>query len=517
MAMQGPTMPFLVNLGVDATLTGSLLILLALVLHRLGNRLPAAYRHHLWRTVMLGLVLTLPVAMLPRLHLGLFPASSAVAWLNQPNSLAEAVHTLAPMESGALATGSVPGWLTFWQGLDWMGWLVLLWAAGAALFLARFLMDLLELRRLAGRAISLSLGDQSQAVQEMVRHAQTKNKLRILRADEEITPMSWGCLNPTILLPKSSQTWSEERRELVLLHEWGHILQKDFPFLMLGRILHVVFWFNPLVCLACRYLAQSREKACDDLVLGTGVKPSIYADHLLEIARSLRMAKRRDQAALSMARLSELEGRLIAILDCHQARRFRPGGRALRWLTSAFLVMGPLLAITPWRSNASLTPGVDLVATLDLTKSEWCELEEAGIDRRFVQQLVAFGFRDLDVKKIIQLRSEGVHEDHLRNQADLIYQPLTRVTDVRRVCMRGNAVTEDATMPLEIEGRTYYARPRCALLLHRPGFRVAVDPISGTKVDKATAVLGAGPNGDIFYFESEANLKAFNKCKPKNF
>jgi YHS domain-containing protein len=39
--------------------------------------------------------------------------------------------------------------------------------------------------------------------------------------------------------------------------------------------------------------------------------------------------------------------------------------------------------------------------------------------------------------------------------------------------------------------------------------RVAIDPVSGKEVDKATAVIGASPDGKVFYFENLDNLKQF--------
>ncbi len=45
--------------------------------------------------------------------------------------------------------------------------------------------------------------------------------------------------------------------------------------------------------------------------------------------------------------------------------------------------------------------------------------------------------------------------------------------------------------------------------------RYAVDPVTGKEVDKATAVLGALPDGSILYFESEDSYNAFLKKKSK--
>src|SRR5579864_9708408 len=60
-------------------------------------------------------------------------------------------------------------------------------------------------------------------------------------------------------------------------------------------------------------IRAERERACDDYVLAMGTKPSEYAHELLELASSLRQPAL--GAALAMARRSQLEGRLMALLN----------------------------------------------------------------------------------------------------------------------------------------------------------------------------------------------------------
>jgi len=56
-------------------------------------------------------------------------------------------------------------------------------------------------------------------------------------------------------------------------------------------------------------------------VLDAGAKASDYADHLLDIARSMGAAPSALVAAVAIARRSQLEGRLLAILDPQMRRR----------------------------------------------------------------------------------------------------------------------------------------------------------------------------------------------------
>ena len=70
--------------------------------------------------------------------------------------------------------------------------------------------------------------------------------------------------------------------------------------------------------MAARHLRTERERACDDLVLAGGTRGPDYADQLLEIARVMRSGRFPAVfagASLAMAQRSQLEGRLMAILD----------------------------------------------------------------------------------------------------------------------------------------------------------------------------------------------------------
>jgi hypothetical protein len=99
----------------------------------------------------------------------------------------------------------------------------------------------------------------------------------------------------------------------VLLHELAHVKRRDVLVLLLTQFACAVHWFNPLAWLAAWRLHVERERACDNLVLTSGIKASDYAEHLLHVATRLETAS--PAGALAMARPSRLEGRLMAVLN----------------------------------------------------------------------------------------------------------------------------------------------------------------------------------------------------------
>jgi len=94
---------------------------------------------------------------------------------------------------------------------------------------------------------------------------------------------------------------------------------------------------------------------------------------------------------------------------------------------------------------------------------------------------------------------------------------LVRV-EAKYVCMPNNKRFDKEQLRIEIEDKTYYGCCKmCVSMLQvDPKVRTAIDPVSGKKVDKAEAVIGAAADNSVYYFENEENLKKFEpKAKPR--
>jgi YHS domain-containing protein len=91
------------------------------------------------------------------------------------------------------------------------------------------------------------------------------------------------------------------------------------------------------------------------------------------------------------------------------------------------------------------------------------------------------------------------------------------VVDAEFVCMVNDAVYEKKQVHVKVEGKDYYGC--CEMCKERlakdAALRVAVDPVSGKEVDKATAVIGADSYKRVFYFESQKNFEKFKEAAKK--
>lgn len=99
------------------------------------------------------------------------------------------------------------------------------------------------------------------------------------------SPVVVGILHPIVLLPPVAQSWSEERMRAVLLHELAHVRHRDGLSLFIAQLSCALYWFNPLPWLARNRLRRECELAADEAVIAAGLRPTSYAQHLIEIAR----------------------------------------------------------------------------------------------------------------------------------------------------------------------------------------------------------------------------------------
>ena len=359
--------PLLLSL-VEAGLKGTLILLGGLAATALMRRNSASSRHVVWLTVLTALLL-LPVAgaLVPAWRI--LPAGTALSTRVAPASPAATdPAATAPQASPRLAADAAPADgspLTSAPAqdpapapVDWKGIGLMVWAAGAAVLLLRLLVGVARVRRIARRARELGDDGWITLTDRLSRRLGVGRIVRLLRDDSASVPMTWGVFRPVVLLPEEADGWSSERRAVVLAHELAHVRRWDALTQWIAHLAVALYWFNPLVWIAARRLRQEREHACDDAVLETGVGATAYADHLLTIVRSLGTASG-PAAALAMARRSQFEGRLLAILDSAVRRGSVSRIAAAATVVAALGCVVPLAAMRAAAPVAALPGGAE--------------------------------------------------------------------------------------------------------------------------------------------------------------
>jgi beta-lactamase regulating signal transducer with metallopeptidase domain len=244
---------------------------------------------------------------------------------------------------------------------------ILLWLVGSAVVLLRLAIGTWKVGRLAKQGDRVDDGEWLSLAQRLANRLGITRPLILLRGDKLAVPVTWGVVYPAVLLPPDSTEWNEERRRFVLVHEMAHVKRFDALTQLIAQIAIALFWFDPLIWLAAHRMRVEREHACDDYVLRDGTKPSLYAGELLEMVQSIGTPSRESAApafaALAMARRSEFEGRMLAILDSRQDRHTLGRSSAIAASMLLAMLVFPLAALRPFAT------GTAIAATEASTKS----------------------------------------------------------------------------------------------------------------------------------------------------
>lgn len=91
-------------------------------------------------------------------------------------------------------------------------------------------------------------------------------------------------------------------------------------------------------------------------------------------------------------------------------------------------------------------------------------------------------------------------------------EPALQQVEATFVCMITNRHFDTEQIAVPVGDNTYYGCcEMCVKTLNEDeDSRYGVDPVSGARVDKSTAVLGATPDGTVHYFESVETLRAYD-------
>lgn len=316
-------------LVVDIILKVTVVLGVAPLAARLLSRRSAAARHQIWAVAM-GAALMMPLltTVAPQWTVAVLPApatASVVLDLASPTvtpapaaKAAAADSVFEPVPAFTPTTISEPQ-AARGSSVEELSLGMSIWLAGVMLVLARLAFGTARVWWIARRAIPATVWEP--LGQHLARAIGIDRRVTFLSGDDNAMPMAWGLVRAHVLLPAEADDWPLERQRVVLLHELAHVKRRDCLTQMLAHLTCAAYWFNPLVWLAAKRLRAERERACDDLVLAAGTRGSDYADHLLDIARSLRSAAWPTWSAVTMAHRSQLEGRLMAILDPALPRR----------------------------------------------------------------------------------------------------------------------------------------------------------------------------------------------------
>ncbi len=275
------TIEGILEFGVLAVVLSSAWIVFVIAV-RIGvsRWLGARWAYYLWLVPLVGL-----------LAMGI-PSQMAQHLFNVPGIEVPVVHRVIEMTAGAIGqvekllndlgaivSPDVPN-----EGQSAVLELLLItWVLGVWLsllfFAARSYRFAAKMRR-----SSQTLNRQQQSLVQRRYTGLTESVAEIRLLAAERGPAVAGLFHPVLLLPFDFfDRYSTQQQVLILEHEFQHLRRHDLICILLARIYRCLFWFNPLVYIAERYLQLDQELSCDEKVLsGQGRNTRrIYGETLL--------------------------------------------------------------------------------------------------------------------------------------------------------------------------------------------------------------------------------------------
>ncbi len=410
---------FMMSLLAGVALKSTAVLGLAWIAALLMRRQSAAARHIVWTAAFVA-VLAMPVLSLSLPALRVRVASAFVlpnivfqASVTGSNQSEAVTHTRQRLQLDQSA--SVPR-------SNWGTWIILLWAAGAFAGLTHMFVGWLQIRSVRRRATTATIA----GLPAMTALAGVSDNVEVLETETGTMPMTVGLLRPAILLPGDAATWTEERSRVVLLHELAHVRRGDAPLHLIARFALNLYWWNPLAWTAWRAFLNERERAADDLVLASGSRASDYAGHLLDIARTMQVPASFGSAAITMARRSQLEGRLIAILNT-DLNRSAPGRAAVCFSAAlALVIVAPFAALRAQESTPASAADVRFrskaadggqTAEKHLAAENLLRATLAKRAQASGRQGVEYGVTLVELGEVLQKERRTVEADALYEQA----------------------------------------------------------------------------------------------------
>ena len=127
-------------------------------------------------------------------------------------------------------------------------------------------------------------------IEELVNSFRLKRQVQIYINDEIKVPITYGVVRPKIII-QSQVLEDNNLLKYVIIHEMVHIKKFDIVLTHIKNVITCLFWYNPFILVASRYMEDDLELLCDKLV----------------IQRVGDTVKNRKEYCLSMLRLAELK------------------------------------------------------------------------------------------------------------------------------------------------------------------------------------------------------------------
>jgi Zn-dependent protease with chaperone function len=218
--------------------------------------------------------------------------------------------------------------------------------AAVVLGMARCAWQTWSLRRRLLRCTAIESGPARRLLDELRRMLPNTPEVQLLSATDDPEPAAFGLTRWTIVLPaRAVHDLSEDELRALLAHELAHLVRGDSLWLCVSRVVCSCLAFQPLNHLARREWQRAAEFLCDSWAVSRTGTPLALARCLAEVA-GWRLSGDPSPALLAATgRKSGLADRIERLVETSDCSQTWTDLRRRRWL---LLAGGLLLGIAAW-------------------------------------------------------------------------------------------------------------------------------------------------------------------------
>lgn len=170
-------------------------------------------------------------------------------------------------------------------GFDMDGALVMVWLAGAVIFLGFYAVQVVLTRHFLSSAQPVPAGPIRDRFEMLVRSLGASRRLRLLESSDLAGPAAAGVLCPAVVVPLDRAGGTTGCTDQSMIHEILHHKNGD-PLIRHGAaIVRGILWFQPLIHLLHRSIVIEAERVVDLAVVAASGGREAYIDQLHATAR----------------------------------------------------------------------------------------------------------------------------------------------------------------------------------------------------------------------------------------
>jgi bla regulator protein blaR1 len=238
------------------------------------------------------------------------------------------------------------------------------WAAVALASIFRLAWAHQRLASFSARTALPARPREAAALERARRRTGVRGRVGIARSPLPEAPAVLGVRRPLILLPLAGcDGLSDDELESLLRHECAHVARHDNLVAACTAVLGALFWFHPLVWIARRILRIERERACDEIAVGSGEGKETY---LTALAKFCHAAIGPELPGLSRMATARLKERMDHIMRYPVLKAQSPSPARAALLTATALALFTLAS--GWAGSGPLAFAEGKARTPDIVK-----------------------------------------------------------------------------------------------------------------------------------------------------